>query len=82
MYVCVREGGLGGALGVDGVGRPCPPVRNDIVTLRHLFDSNHHGPTGQLSPKKEKQIKKTNKFYPVFLSILPILPIFWPSLGQ
>ena len=20
-----------------GVGHPCPPVRNDIVTLRHLF---------------------------------------------
>ena len=31
--LCVRVG-----VGVwMGVGRPCPPVRNDIVTPRHLF---------------------------------------------
>ena len=35
----VLEGGLGGVLGVDGVGCPCPPVRNDIVTPRHLLAS-------------------------------------------
>ena len=33
MLVCV-----GGGDGVwMGGGRPCPPVRNDIVTQRHLF---------------------------------------------
>ena len=31
----VLERGLGGVLGVDG--SPCPPVRTDIVTPRHLF---------------------------------------------
>ena len=28
---------LGGAWDVDGVGRPCAPVRDDIVTPRDLF---------------------------------------------
>ena len=37
MYGSELEGGLGGALGVDGVGCPCPPVRSNIVTPRHLF---------------------------------------------
>ena len=37
LFVCVLEG-VGGVVGVRlGVGRPCPPVRNDIVTQRHLI---------------------------------------------
>ena len=39
MFVC--GGGVGRGMdgaGVQmGVGYPCPPVRNDIVTPRHLF---------------------------------------------
>ena len=38
VFESVLKRGLGGASGVDGVGRPCPPVRNDIVTPRHLFE--------------------------------------------
>ena len=37
VYVSMLERVLGGVLGVDGVGCPCPPVRNDIVTPRHLL---------------------------------------------
>ena len=33
-YVCVWSG----VRGVDGVGRPCPPVRNDTATPRHLLN--------------------------------------------
>ena len=38
MFVCGRVG-----FGVwMGVGCPCPPVRNDIVTPRHLLDAFSH----------------------------------------
>ena len=36
-FLCMFVSGGGGGWGVDGVGYPCPPVRNDIVTSRHLF---------------------------------------------
>ena len=32
------QGVLGGVKVRMGVGRPCPPVRNDIVTPRHLLN--------------------------------------------
>ena len=36
--LCVSVRGVGGEVGVRlGVGCPCPPVRDDIVTPRHLF---------------------------------------------
>ena len=34
MYVCVWGVGIGVWMGVGG---PCPPIRNDIVTPRHLL---------------------------------------------
>ena len=39
VWVCECVAGVvGGGVGVKlGVGCPCPPVRNDIVTPRHLF---------------------------------------------
>ena len=39
VWVCECVAGVvGGGVGVRlGVGCPCPPVRNDIVTPRHLF---------------------------------------------
>ena len=39
-FLCMCGCGKGGWVGRGvwmGVGRPCPPVRNDIVTPRHLF---------------------------------------------
>ena len=36
MFVC----GLGFGVGMEA-GRPCPPVRNDIVTPRHLLQSGY-----------------------------------------
>ena len=38
VCVCVGKG-VGWNV---GCGRPCPPVRNDIVTLRHLLDASSH----------------------------------------
>ena len=35
MIVGVCEHGLGE--GMNGVFCPCPPIRNDIVTLRHFY---------------------------------------------
>ena len=37
VYVSVFGGGLGGAWVWMGVGCPCPPVCNDIVTPHHWF---------------------------------------------
>ena len=42
-----------------GVGYPCPPVRNDFVTPRHLF----------LSRVDEKQQALIAVFYPIILSL-------------
>ena len=36
MCLCWKGGWVGRWMRM-GVGCPCPPVRNDIVTLRHLF---------------------------------------------
>ena len=53
---------VSGGLGVwMGVGCPCPPVRNNIVTLHHLFSSLlvlTHDKQGLSELAKNKIIKK------------------------
>ena len=47
VHVCVCGGGVGWSedwIGVRmGVGCPCPPVRNDILTPRHWFINKNFG---------------------------------------
>ena len=37
-----------------GIGCPCPPVRNDIVTPRHLFYANTESPTSTDNARLDK----------------------------
>ena len=39
VYVCVWDGGCGVWV---RVGRPCLPIRNDIVNPQHLLDASSH----------------------------------------
>ena len=41
MCLCWKAGWVGRWVSM-GVGCPCPPLRNDIVTPRHLFSSRSH----------------------------------------